>query len=232
MPNQHTQQPPAAHHSGEAEMLDIYDDSFQKIGTKERWQVHRDGDWHKTFHCWVIYRDAATRQDYVVVQRRAPDKALFPNLLDITAGGHYAAGETVEQGLREVEEELGIRIAFDSLIPVGLRLDVSTDRGIVNRELSDVFLLVDDRDLSAYPFQREEITALAVLNIDEALELCAGERPTIQARAVVAVPGSDRTVEEQIAVSLDSLVPSYDHYFYKLLVLAKRCLNGEKRLII
>jgi isopentenyldiphosphate isomerase len=214
------------------ELIDIYDDRFQKIGTKERVQAHRDGDWHRTFHCWIVYRDAATGQDFMVVQRRGPDKDLFPNLLDITAGGHYAAGETVRAGLREVQEELGIAVDFERLIPLGVRLDVAVDGPVVNREISDVFLLIDNRDISAYPFRREEISALVVFSIDEAIAMCAGERPTIPARAVIATPESDNLIEEWITVSMQDLVPSYDRYFYKILVLARRCLNGEKHLII
>src|SRR5574341_1276798 len=135
MPDESTQQPVDG-----GELIDIYDDRFQKIGTKTRWEAHRDGDWHRTFHCWIVYRDAATRQDYMVAQRRGPDKHFFPNLLDITAGGHYAAGETVRDGLREVHEELGIEVDFERLIPLGVRLDVAVDGSIINREISDVFL--------------------------------------------------------------------------------------------
>ncbi|MBZ0275880.1 MAG: NUDIX domain-containing protein, partial [Anaerolineae bacterium] len=94
------------------EILDIYDEQLNKIGTKERGAIHRDGDWHKVFHCWVAYRDESGR-DFVVLQRRGPDTEVFPNLLDISAAGHYQAGETVRDGVREVREELGITVQFD-----------------------------------------------------------------------------------------------------------------------
>jgi isopentenyldiphosphate isomerase len=103
------------------EILDIYDDQMRHIGTKERGAVHRDGDWHKVFQCWVVYRDADGR-DYLVVQRRGPDKDIYPNYLDISAAGHYQAGETIRDGIREVQEELGIQVSFDDLIPLGVRI--------------------------------------------------------------------------------------------------------------
>ncbi|MEL6309262.1 MAG: isopentenyl-diphosphate delta-isomerase, partial [Chloroflexota bacterium] len=59
------------------EMFDIYDDAMRHIGTKPRADVHRDGDWHRTFHCWVIYR-GDDGQDWVVIQKRVPDKDIYP----------------------------------------------------------------------------------------------------------------------------------------------------------
>src|SRR5215510_7041074 len=101
-----------------AEIFDIYDENMRHIGTKERSAVHRDGDWHKTFHAWVIFRDE--RGDWVLLQKRSADKDTFPNLLDISAAGHYSAGETMQDGLRELHEELGLTEAkFEDLIPLG-----------------------------------------------------------------------------------------------------------------
>ena len=52
------------------ELLDIYDENGNHLGIKERRAVHLDGDWHRVFHCWVVYRD----QDgvgHVVAQKRS-----------------------------------------------------------------------------------------------------------------------------------------------------------------
>ena len=94
-----------------AELLDIFDENLRHLGVKERTAVHRDGDWHRVFHCWVIYRDAAGC-DFMVLQKRGPDKDIFPNALDVSVGGHYEAGESMAEGVREVREELGIEVAF------------------------------------------------------------------------------------------------------------------------
>src|SRR5690606_22698009 len=70
-----------------AELFDIYDDNMNFLGVKPRSQVHRDGDWHRSFHCWVIYRDASG-EDYMLVQRRAPDTDTYPDYFDLSVGGH------------------------------------------------------------------------------------------------------------------------------------------------
>ena len=36
------------------EWLTIFDSERNTIGKKLRDEVHRDGDWHETFHCWFV----------------------------------------------------------------------------------------------------------------------------------------------------------------------------------
>ena len=35
------------------ELLDIYDEKGNLIGTEDRKIVHEKGLWHKTVHCWL-----------------------------------------------------------------------------------------------------------------------------------------------------------------------------------
>jgi isopentenyldiphosphate isomerase len=206
------------------EILDIYDDQLNKLGTKERGAVHRDGDWHRVFHCWVAYR-GADGCDYLVVQRRGADKDMFPNFLDITAAGHYQAGETIRDGIREVHEELGIDVDFDDLIPVGIRISMARFNGLIDHEFADVFLYIHDRDIATYNFQVEEVAGLVALGIDDALSLFSGDVSSITARAVGTQNGN-------IELTRKDFIPNIDVYDYKMLILAKRALNGEKHLRI
>ena len=36
------------------EWLTIFDSERNTLGKKLRDEVHRDGDWHETFHCWFV----------------------------------------------------------------------------------------------------------------------------------------------------------------------------------
>lgn len=212
-----------------SEIIDVYDDNMKKIGSKERKQAHADGDWHKAFHCWIIYKDLFGT-GYMVVQRRGPDKALFPNALDITAAGHYETGETIEDGLREVKEELGIDVSYRDLIPLGLKFDIAKVGSVVNREFDDVFLLVHKKDIADYNFQLEEVSGLAVFKINEALEMYAGRRKSIKAKAVMAEKTANgyKKKKENIEITPADFIPRTDAYVHKILVLAKRYLNGER----
>ncbi|MBC8170594.1 MAG: NUDIX domain-containing protein [Anaerolineae bacterium] len=210
------------------EFFDIYDDNLVKIGVKRRSQVHRDGDWHRSFHCWVIYRDTAAK-DWILLQKRAPDKDTYPDLFDISCAGHYSAGEDLATtALRELDEELGLKIEFEELIRIGLRIATKKPSpDMIDREISDVFLLINDQPLTAYQ-TNDELTGLARLGIEDALALCAGEHDEITAEYLSR---GEQTITT-IKFRLTDFVPTFDHYFYRLLVVAKRCLNGDQQHLV
>jgi len=205
-----------------SELLDIYDENQVHIGVKERAAVHRDGDWHKVFHCWVIYR-GADGIDYLVMQKRGPDKDTFPNLLDVTAAGHYQAGEDIRDGIREVQEELGITVDFDDLVPLGQHIGVSQYENLVDRQFCDVFLLVHQQDIHKYHFQKEELVGLVEFSLQDGLKLFNRQVKAISARA------TGFGVDEML-ISEGDFVPREDEYIERVLLLASRYLNGEREL--
>ena len=75
------------HRTGE--MLDVYDDSLRPAGVKDRGLVHLDGDWHRSFHCWLFCPERRA----VYLQRRAASKRTYPGFLDTSVAGHLRAGE-------------------------------------------------------------------------------------------------------------------------------------------
>src|SRR5919204_6713689 len=95
---------PASDRLAEAdELFDVYDGAGRPTGrVKRRGDVHRDGDWHRSFHCWVLCESEANPA--LLLQRRGPHKDTWPNRLDSSVGGHFRAGETLDEVLREVEE--------------------------------------------------------------------------------------------------------------------------------
>ena len=206
------------------EMLDIYDENLAHIGVKDRPAVHRDGDWHRTFHCWIIFR-GDDGQDYVVMQKRAPGKEMFPNRLDITAAGHYEAGETMVDGVREIREELGIDVDFANLIPAGIRMSVAKQNDLVDYEFNEVFFLIDNRPLDAYVLQADEVSGLVCFAIDDGLALLFEETDAITAQAVGL--GAD-----EIVIHREDFILAADQYNQRILQLAKRCLNHDKYLVI
>jgi isopentenyldiphosphate isomerase len=206
------------------EMLDIYDDNLTRTGTKARPAVHRDGDWHRVFHCRVIFRDDDGR-DWMIYQKRGADVATFPGLFDTSAAGHYEAGETVEDGLRELREELGLTPAFSELIPAGKRVSMMQSGAVIDREVADVFFYVCNQPLSAYAYSPDEVAGLIALNVSDGLELFTGQRDTLQVPA--AGLGS-----KTVIVRRSDFVPAFDHYHEKALLLARRCLNHEAYLFI
>lgn len=42
------------------ELIDIYDEKMNLLGTATREQAHREGLWHTSFHCWIVRRSPDT----------------------------------------------------------------------------------------------------------------------------------------------------------------------------
>jgi len=212
-----------------SELLDIYDDSMRHIGVVTRDEAHRTGAWHKTFHCWIIRRESG--RSYVLFQRRSALKKAHPNKLDITAAGHIEAGEAVEDGVREVGEELGAQVDTSMLHFLGIRTAASISGEGINREFNHVFLLHRDDDISNYTLQQEEVAGLVQIEVQDGLDLCAGRRQVVPASGVqLQSNGATETIS--IQVSLDDIIPRRDKYYMKIFIMTQRHFEGNPDICI
>ncbi|MCY4519004.1 MAG: NUDIX domain-containing protein [Acidimicrobiaceae bacterium] len=205
------------------EQLDVVDEVGRYLRTAPRDEVHERGEWHRVFHCQIVtLRDGIPT---AVLQRRTRSKAAFPGLLDISAAGHLAAGETPLDGVRELEEELGVRPASADLVPLGVRrLADDSGEGTLNCELTSVYLLRDDRPLTDYVLARDEVDAVFDVPIADLLALFEGG-PSITLRGVTSAGHADAR-EATFEATLDDLVPSSE-YWVVLMVMAQRFLAGQ-----
>lgn len=161
------------------ERFDIYTRDGVGRGVKDRADVHRDGDWHRSIHIWIV-RPSETA---LLVQQRAPGKDTWPGYWDASVGGHLSAGESYEDAYREVEEELGVTIDPQTFVPLGViavELSPPEQPLVTDRELCLVALARDDRPLDAYPFDRSELSAVASLPLTGLRALIGGESATIR----------------------------------------------------
>lgn len=70
------------------------------------------------------------------------------------------ADETVEDGVREIKEELGIDVAFEKLIKLGV-VDYSVvQEDFIDKELANVFLYKSTNDLDDFTLQVEEVSGI------------------------------------------------------------------------
>ena len=207
-----------------SEYFDIFDETFERVGTKRREDVHRDGDWHQVFHCWVIGREL-DGETFVVLQKRTEDKDMYPGKIDISAAGHLEAGETVRDGIRELEEELGLRVRFEDLIPLGRRIGIQQESGLLDRQICHVFFYECARPLEAYDYQKDEISGLLKLPIAAGLRLLSGELDSVCVDAV-------GFGVERVTISAEDFIHSDDKYTFRALILARRYFVGETDLLI
>ena len=191
---------------------------------KPRAEVHRDGDWHRAIHVWVAGVDEGGAP-FLVVQRRSPRKDTWPDLVDATVGGHYRAGESLADTLREVKEEIGIVPDSDHLRALGVRVCANEAQpGIIDREIQDLLLLRDDRPLEDFRPNPAELASLVRFPLESLVPFLAGEMSEICGEAIV--PGADRA--ELITARLDDFIPTVDHYFLRIAIAARQVLRGER----
>lgn len=147
------------------EFFDILDENGNKTGqTKLRSDVHRDGDWHKAIHIWIV-----NDKNEVLLQKRSPNKDSNPNMWDISSAGHLSAGdESLPGAIREIKEELGVDITPEQLHLIGTRRKASKYTAtFINNEFNDVYLLRLSLDLNKIILQEEEVSAVKYVPLDE-----------------------------------------------------------------
>jgi isopentenyldiphosphate isomerase len=201
------------------ELLDILDESGRPTGeVVPKSEAHRLGLWHRCFHCWICGSDSGG--SYLLLQLRAATKDTWPGYLDVTAAGHLAAGEETLDGLREVEEELGLRIESERLVPLGTRRIEQEIPGGCDRELHEVFLLLDATPPGNLRLQKEEVEAVFRLDLDEVEALY--EKGSAPAREYA----EGRTSETRI--HLAEFVPKEEGYLRRVVGAARRHLSGVR----
>jgi isopentenyldiphosphate isomerase len=190
---------------------------------KTRAEIHRDGDWHRAIHVWVAGVDDRGAP-FLTFQRRSPHKDTWPARYDATVGGHYRAGETLTETVREVEEEIGIITDLRELRPLGVRVCANEAQpGIVDREIQDLFLLRDDRPLENFRPNPAELAALVRFPLETLVPFLAGERGEIDGESLAP----EATRAEPITARVDDFIPTVDRYFLRVAIAAQQVLRGE-----
>jgi 8-oxo-dGTP pyrophosphatase MutT (NUDIX family) len=121
-------------------------------------------------------------------------------------------------GLREVDEELGLRIEPERLVPLGTRRVEQEIPGGCDREFHDVFLLFDATSPEDLRLQKEEVEAVFRLDLDDVQALY--ETGSAPARAYA----EGRALATRI--HLAEFVPKEEGYLRSVADAARRLLSG------
>lgn len=152
------------------ELLDVYNENHELIGTYSRDEVHAKGMWHNTIHCWLY-----DNKGNVYFQVRSDAHKLYT-----TASGHVQAGETLKEAFgREVKEEIGIDVDYEKselLDVVTWKMDKEKNGKIIkDRAFANVYLLnVLDKELE-FNFIDHEVIGIAKVNAGDVLKLFKDE---------------------------------------------------------
>ncbi len=140
------------------EYFDVLDENGNKTGKiKLRNEVHRDGDWHKAVHIWII-----NDKGDILLQRRCPTKDSNPNMLDISSAGHLTAGDDSLSGaIRELKEELNIDIEPNELQFIKtIKRSSKYTSTFINNEFDDLYILRTTKSIDDMKYQEEEISEI------------------------------------------------------------------------
>jgi isopentenyldiphosphate isomerase len=195
---------------------------------KPRAAIHRDGDWHRALHVWVMGVDEQGTP-FLTFQRRSPRKDTWPDHYDVTVGGHFRAGESFAETLREIEEEIGITPSAQDLTPLGIHICANEAvPGTIDRELQDVYLLRGDRPLTAFHPNPAELAALARFPLEALLPFLAGETTEVHGESIS--PGD--THVKQITAYANEFIPNVDRYALRVAIAARNVLRGDRYVAI
>jgi isopentenyldiphosphate isomerase len=159
------------------ELLDLLDETGEPLARgKPRADVHRDGDWHRAFHLWVVRPDGR-----VLLQRRSKRKDLEPNKVDVSVAGHYRFGEALLDVVREAEEEIGLIVRPGDLAYLTTVRSERVYEGAIDREFQEVYACRDDRPLPEFPMDCAEVAVLYEVGIDRLIALVRGDARSLPA---------------------------------------------------
>ncbi len=157
------------------ELLDVYNEKHEMIGTYPRDEVHEKGMWHNTIHCWLY-----DNEGNVYFQVRSDADKLYT-----TASGHVQAGETLKEAFgREIKEEIGLDVDYEKselLNVVTWKMDKEKNGKVIkDRAFANVYLLnISDSKLE-FNFIDHEVIGVAKINASDTLRLFNDELTQIE----------------------------------------------------
>lgn len=150
------------------EFFDVLNENGEytnKIASRD--ECHKNGLWHKAVVVFIISND----NKKVLLQQRSATKRLWPNLWDITAGGHVLSGELGYQAvIRETKEEIGININKESLEFIGSTRSENIKGDIVNKHFNEYYIVHADIDVNNIILQEEEVQNIEWFNKEDVIK--------------------------------------------------------------
>ena len=149
------------------EFFEVLTEKGQYTGNIEtREQCHKQGLWHKAVVVFII-----NSKKQVLLQRRSPNKKMWPNMWDITAGGHVLAGEFgFESIIREAKEELGLDLNKNDITFIGSGISNNIKGDIVNNHFNEYYIARKDIDEAELKLQEDEVSEVKWIDKDEIIE--------------------------------------------------------------
>lgn len=146
------------------EIIDIYDEKGNKIGKASKKEAHLKGFWHKAVHIWMY-----NSKGEILLQKGSNIRSHHPGLWDISAAGHVISGEKPDDAaIREIEEELGIKVKLKDLKSIATRTKISDIKvNYFNKEFDEVYLFKFDGEISDLSLKDPDIECFRFIPLEK-----------------------------------------------------------------
>lgn len=135
-----------------------------KVATRD--ECHQKGLWHRAIYAFIIDKNGN-----VLLQKRSANKKMWPNMWDVTVGGHVDSNEFGRQALiREVKEELGIDIKDDEIKYLVGSTSITKKENIIDKHFNECYLITKEIDIAKIDLQKEEVSEVKYFTKKEILE--------------------------------------------------------------
>ncbi len=149
------------------EMIDLLDENGNVVGVQSKKMAHQTGAWHKAVHIYLVNNEGE-----ILLQKRSANKDIFPNVWDVSVGGHTDAGEkNIETAQRELEEELGVKSNLDDFQFLTQTKEILKTGKYVSSEFVDAFLVVKDVRIENIVLQEAEVADIKFVKLEEFFEM-------------------------------------------------------------
>ena len=150
------------------ELIDVLDNKGNKTGIiKKKSDIKRDGDYHRAIAVLVI-----NNNNEILMQKRSPNKKVYPNLWSIFVKGHVQSGETsIDACIRELNEEVGINITCNELNYLYTIFEEVIKENFIERIFYDTYILRKDFNLNDITIQEEELSEIKLVDSNKVISL-------------------------------------------------------------
>ncbi len=135
------------------ELIFVVDEENNPLEPMPRDEVHKNGIWHRTTDIWVL-----NSKGELLCEKRSMAKDVSPGEWESIFGGHTLAGEDdLESAIKEIEEELGLKVKGEELKFFKTVKASDREKNFQHNRFKSVYLLNFDGNSSEIDFEEEEI---------------------------------------------------------------------------
>ena len=117
---------------------------------------------------WSVGIFVINSKKQVLLEKRGPNKRIKPNKWAMCAGHVKADEEMKSAAVRELQEEIGLKISIDEL---NLLEKMEVQKGEFNSHLTRFYYVICNKNEDEFKIQEEELSEVKWFNIDDVINM-------------------------------------------------------------